>query len=528
LSIGAALARERDAELLRFMTCGAVDHGKSTIVGRLLYDSSSVPEDTVDAARRATARYTPSLDLDFAFLVDGLRAEREQGITIDAAFRYFSTRKRKFILADVPGHQQYTRNMATAAAVSDLALLIVDIREGVVEQTRRHAFIAALFGIKHIVVAANKMDTVAWSEEAFNAVRDAFRDFAARLEVVDVEFIPVAAATGDNVVTASSAMPWYSGRPLLDYLENVHIAGDRNLIDLRLPVQLVLRTDSARYAAGSLASGILRPGDTVALLPSRERARVTTILHGEERIEEAFPPMAIAVALDRTLDVSRGDVLAHVHNLPDFDREFEAMLVWTGSEPLDTAREYLLKLASVTTPAAVRQLRYAIDVNDLRRYAAGALHTNEVGRVRIQTTQPVAFDPYDRNRVMGAFILIDRLTNETAGAGMIVDREAGEVERSGRGRVTEVERLGRARHSPFIVSVASEEAAFALERRLFDAGYSPLVVGPDEVAGVSALTRAGVIPIVVGRPAGLAGSIRILEGEDAVAAAFSAQTHSAS
>jgi bifunctional enzyme CysN/CysC len=415
-------------DLLRFMTCGAVDHGKSTLVGRLLFDSRSVPEDTLEAARRATARYTPSLnmggDIDFAFLVDGLRAEREQGITIDAAFRYFSTPRRKFILADVPGHQQYTRNMATAASVSDLALLIVDVREGVVEQTRRHAFIAALFGIRHIVVAVNKMDAAGWSEEAFDAVRVAFTDFAARLEVVDVEFIPVAAATGDNIVTASGSMPWYAGRPLLDYLENVHIAGDRNLIDLRFPVQLVLRADETRYLAGSLASGILRSGDTVTALPSRERARVATVVRGHETVSEAFAPMAVAVTLDRPLDISRGNVLAHVNNLPSFDREFEAMLVWTGSQPMTSGREYLLKLAAVTTPAVVRQLRYRIDVNDLRRHASDALRENDIGRVRVQTGEPLAFDAYDRNRVMGAFILIDRLTNETVGAGMIVDREA--------------------------------------------------------------------------------------------------------
>lgn len=441
MSFDALLARERDAELLRFMTCGAVDHGKSTVIGRLLYDSSSVPEDTLEAARRATVRYTNSPDLDFAFLVDGLRAEREQGITIDAAYRYFSTRKRKFILADVPGHTQYTRNMATAASVSDLALLIVDVREGIVEQTRRHAFIAALFGIRHIVVAVNKMDAAGWSEEAFTAVRDAFSGFAARLEVVDVEFIPVAAATGDNIVSASDAMPWYSGRPLLDYLENVHIAGDRNLIDLRLPVQLVLRTEDTRYLAGSLASGIVRAGDTVAVLPSRERARVSTILRGDEAIQEAFAPMAIAIALDRPLDVSRGDVVANVNNLPALDREFEAMVVWTGSQPMTPGGEYLLKLASMTTPAVVRQLRYRIDVNDLHRHGAAALHDNDIGRIRVQTNEPLAFDPYDRNRIMGAFILIDRLSNETAGAGMIVDRDTAPEEVAAPARFEAIEKL---------------------------------------------------------------------------------------
>ena len=503
------LARERDVELLRFMTCGAVDHGKSTVIGRLLFDSKSVPDDSVAAARRATARYSKgAADLDFALLVDGLRAEREQGITIDVAFRYFSTAARKFVIADVPGHQQYTRNMATAASFSDLALLVVDVREGVVEQTRRHAFLAALFGIKHIVVAVNKMDTVGWSEESFNAARAAFADFSARLDVVDVEFIPVAAATGDNIVAASGSMPWYSGRPLLAFLENVHIAGDRNLIDLRLPVQMVLRSGDTRALAGTLASGFVRAGDSVTVLPSRQAARVSTILFGGEKLQEAFAPMSVAVVLDRDMDVSRGCVLAHPHNLPSLEHEFEAMLVWMADRPLGVGTEYLLKQTATTTPAVVTALRYRIEINTLRRHAADALADNEIGRVRIRTSQPIAFDSYARNRVAGAFILIDRLTNDTIAAGMILDREAA-VERleprssSPAERVTEAERAGRSRHPPFVVIVKEDSTAFALERMLFDAGFAVMVVAAEEIerpGAVQMLLRGGVIPVVAGTP----------------------------
>lgn len=421
MSFEALLARERDAELLRFMTCGAVDHGKSTVIGRLLFDSRSVPEDTLEAVRRATVRYkSGSSDLDFALLVDGLRAEREQGITIDVAFRYFSTPRRKLILADVPGHEEYTRNMATAASVCDLALLVVDVREGIARQTRRHAFLAALFGIKHIVVAVNKMDTAGWSEEAFRRVCADFADFSARLDVVDVEFIPVAAATGDNIVTVSRSMPWYSGRPLLQFLENVHIAGDRNLIDLRLPVQLALEGPDGRYFAGTLASGFLRTGDLVAVLPSEKRARVSAIFSGAGNIEEAFAPMAVAVAFDPPLDCVRGDVLAHVNNLPAIGDEVEAMIVWLREERLELGREYLLKHAGATTSAVVKALRYRIDVDDLRQKAAEALDCNEVGRARIATANPLSYDPYSHNRTLGAFLLIDPRDNATAAAGMIL------------------------------------------------------------------------------------------------------------
>ncbi len=395
------------------MTCGGVDHGKSTLLGRLLFDSRSVPEDHLASATRNEA-------LDFAMLLDGLRAEREQGITIDVAYRYFRTNRRKFIIADAPGHEQYTRNMASAASNCDLAVVLVDAREGIIEQTRRHSFIAALLGIKHLVIAVNKMDLVDRSEERFDAIRRAYDAFAARLEVTDVEFIPMVAKTGENVVERSPLMEWYGGRPLLDHLENVHIASDRNLIDLRLPVQLIVRgDDGSRHIAGTIASGVVRVGDEVSVLPSQTTARVSGIAD----LSEAFAPMSVAITLDRDVDVSGGDMLAHVRNVPTLSRELEAMLVWMSIEPLQSGREYLLQHCSTQTSAVVRDVRYRIDVTELRRHPADGLHVNEIGRVRIEASRRIAFDAYARNRATGAFILIDRMTGETAAAGMILDRE---------------------------------------------------------------------------------------------------------
>ena len=407
------IERYQELELLRFMTCGGVDHGKSTLLGRLLFDSRSVPEDHLAPAKRND-------ELDFAMLLDGLRAEREQGITIDVAYRYFRTTKRKFIIADAPGHEQYTRNMATAASNCDLAVVLVDAREGIVEQTRRHSFIAALLGIKHLVIAVNKMDLVERSEEHFDSIRRAYDAFAARLEVTDVEFIPMVASTGENVVHRSPLMEWYGGRPLLDHLENVHIASDRNLIDLRLPVQLILRgDDGSRHIAGTIASGVIRVGDEVSVLPAQTTARVRGIA---ER-PEGFAPLALAITLDRDVDVSRGDMLAHVRNIPTLSGDIEAMLVWMSAEPLQRGREYLLQHCATQTPAVVRDIRYRIEVTELRRHPADQLQMNEIGRVRIEASRRIAFDAYARNRATGAFILIDRMTGETAAAGMILDRE---------------------------------------------------------------------------------------------------------
>jgi bifunctional enzyme CysN/CysC len=453
-------------ELLRFLTCGGVDHGKSTMIGRLLFDSRSVPDDLAQTARRDTARYGgDGTDLDFAMLVDGLRAEREQGITIDVAHRFFTTAKRQFIIADAPGHEEYTRNMATAASNCDLAVVLVDALEGVVEQTRRHSFIASLLGVRHLVLAVNKMDLVDWDERRFDEICRTFGDFCARLEVTDIEFIPMSAANGDNVVVRGASAPWYRGRPLLDYLENVHVAGDRNLIDLRFPVQIVLRpAGGARSLAGTIASGVLRAGEEVAILPSRNRARIASLESAGAAVGEAVASMAITATLDRDVDVSRGDMLAHVRNVPAVGTELEAMMVWMGEEPLKAGHEYLMKQTAVQTSCVVSDVRYRVDVHELHRHAAESLSRNEIGRVRIETGRPIAFDDYGRNRVTGAFILIDRMTNDTVGAGMIVDREA----------ASQIVAEGEA--SSVVIEGDRATLAAEVDRLLFDAGNAAVTV----------------------------------------------------
>ncbi|MGZ5444408.1 MAG: sulfate adenylyltransferase subunit CysN [Thermoanaerobaculia bacterium] len=427
--IEAFLEQYRKRELLRFLTCGSVDDGKSTLIGRLLHDSFGVYDDQLSAARKATAKHgTTGEDLDLALLVDGLQAEREQGITIDVAYRYFSTPRRKFIIADTPGHEQYTRNMATGASTCDLAVILMDATRGVLDQTRRHAFIATLLGIRHLVVAVNKMDLAGYSASRFESIREDFAAFAAKLQVGDVHFIPLSALRGDNVVHASTAMPWYRGGPLLDYLETVHIASDRNLIDLRLPIQVVLRPSAEfRGYAGSIASGVLRKGDAVTVLPSGHGTRIRAIRTLDGESDEAFSPMAVTVTLEDEVDVSRGDMLVHPNNAPRVEQEFEAMIVWMHDAPAAAGRQYLLKHTTVVVPATVADIRYRINVNTLHREPCEELHLNEIGRVRLDTARLLAFDSYVRNRATGAFILIDRLTNVTVAAGMILDRDPAEV-----------------------------------------------------------------------------------------------------
>ncbi len=406
-----------------------MDDGKSTLIGRLLHDSQTLYEDQLRAAKRDSVKHgTADGELDFALLVDGLQAEREQGITIDVAYRYFATSRRKFIIADTPGHEQYTRNMATGASNCDLAVILVDATRGLLDQTRRHAFIAALLGIKHLVVAVNKMDLAGFAEERFQRIREAFTTFAAKLQVSDVHFIPLSALRGDNVVLGSERMPWYRGSPLLDYLENVHIASDRNLIDLRLPVQIVLRPSAEfRGFAGTLASGILRAGDDVMVLPSGKRSHVRAILSPDGQCDQAFSPMPVTVRLDDEIDVSRGDMLVHPNNVPRVEREFEAMLVWMSEDPLSSGREYLLKQTTALTAAVVSAVRYRMNVNTLHREPCDDLRLNEIGRVRIETPRMLAVDAYIRNRQTGALILIDRISNATVAAGMILDRDPADV-----------------------------------------------------------------------------------------------------
>jgi bifunctional enzyme CysN/CysC len=498
LGIDAYLQQYREKSLLRFLTCGSVDDGKSTMIGRLLHDSGQVFDDQLSAVRKDTGRYgTTGEEIDFALLVDGLQAEREQGITIDVAYRYFSTDRRKFIIADTPGHVQYTRNMATGASHCDLAIILIDARKGVLEQTRRHAFIATLLGIQHLVVAVNKMDLVDWSREAFDRIREDFSAFAAKLQVRDVHFIPMSAVKGENIVRRGGHLPWYQGSPLLDHLESVHIASDRNLIDLRLPVQLVVRPHlNYRGFAGTIASGVLRPGDAVVALPSGRQSRVRSIDTFDGARAEAFAGMAVTVTLEDEIDVSRGDLLANVNNAPRVDHSVEAMVVWMHEEPLQPGNRYVVKHATNQSAATVTDLRYRINIGTLHKEDAAALALNEIGRVRLETMRPLCWDPYAKNRATGAFILIDRISNATVAAGMILDRTTAEraVERRQRAedaglhltthksRVPQVQRQRLLNQQGFTVwltglpRAGQSSIAFALEEELHRRGYAAHVL----------------------------------------------------
>jgi len=427
--IHAYLRQHEEKDLLRFLTCGSVDDGKSTLIGRLLYDSHMIYEDQLAAVMKDSKVHgTTGGGFDPALLTDGLKAEREQGITIDVAYRYFSTDKRKFIIADTPGHEQYTRNMATGASTCNLAIILVDARHGVVTQTKRHSFIVSLLGIKHIVVAINKMDLVGWSEAAYEKIRADFNGFAARLGFADIHFIPLAALHGDNVVNRSAHCPWYNGPTLLSHLENVNITADRNLVDFRFPVQTVLRPHlDFRGFAGTVASGVVRVGDEIASLPSGRRSRVKSITTYDGPLPEACAPMAVTLTLEDEIDASRGDMLVHPNNAPHVGQEFEAMLVWMHEDALKPGGTYLVKQTTRMVPAVISDVRYKIDVNTTRKVAEAELATaplglNEIGRVHLVLHRPLAFDPYRKNAQTGSFIVIDRLTNATVAAGMIIDR----------------------------------------------------------------------------------------------------------
>jgi bifunctional enzyme CysN/CysC len=413
------------SDLLRLATAGSVDDGKSTLIGRLLYDSKQLPDDQLEHIR-TTSMNRGDEYVDLALLTDGLRAEREQGITIDVAYRYFHTPRRKFIVADTPGHVQYTRNMVTGTSTADLSLILIDARKGVVEQSRRHTFISSLLGVSHLVVCVNKMDLVDWDEVVFERICDDFRAFAAKLEVHDVVFIPISALHGDNVVEHSTSMPWYEGVPLLYHLEHVHIASDRNLIDVRFPVQWVVRPMSHRHHdyrgyAGQMAAGVLRPGDDVIVLPSGRTSRVAGIDTYDGPLEAAFSPMSVTVRLEDDLDVSRGDMICRPHNQPAILRELDATVCWMAEAPLTPGASYLIKHTSRTVKAVVERLRYRIDMRTLHRdEGAGRLGLNEIGRLVLRTSAPLLVDDYRRSRATGSFILIDEATNETVGAGVIL------------------------------------------------------------------------------------------------------------
>jgi bifunctional enzyme CysN/CysC len=423
---------ERPADLLRFATAGSVDDGKSTLIGRLLYDSKQVLTDQLLHVEQTSQRMGHDF-LDLSLLTDGLRAEREQGITIDVAYRYFATAQRRFIIADTPGHEQYTRNMVTGASTADLAIVLIDARKGVVAQSKRHAFISSLLGIPHIVVGVNKMDLVDFDEGSFDAIVDDFDRFAARLEMPDVTFIPISALLGDNVVERSETMPWYQGPPLLYHLEHVHIASDRNLIDVRFPVQWVIRVGGRqvgssvadyRAYAGQVAGGVIRPGDEVVVLPSGQHTTVAGIDTFEGPVQEAFPPMSVALRLSDDIDVGRGSTIVRTQNQPSVSASFECLLCWMSEHELSPSRRYLVKHTTRTAMVGGVDVRYRIDVESLRRdESASTLALNDLARVHMRLSSPLVFDSYRRNRVTGSLIVIDEATNETVAAGVILDTE---------------------------------------------------------------------------------------------------------
>jgi bifunctional enzyme CysN/CysC len=419
--VAARFAEEERKSLLRFITCGSVDDGKSTLIGRLLYESKTIFEDHWRTLTRDSARVgTRQGQIDFALLVDGLAAEREQGITIDVAYRFFSTHRRKFIVADTPGHEQYTRNMVTGASGADLAVVLVDARKGVLVQTRRHSFLVSLLGIRHVVLAVNKMDLVDFDEQRFNAIVDDYRAFATRIGLGDVTAIPLVAVDGDNIVERSTRMPWYQGQTLIQCLEQIDVESDVAHRPLRLPVQWVNRPNAEfRGFAGSIASGIARVGDAVRVLPSGRTTRIHRIVTADGDLQEASAGRAVTLTLEDEVDVSRGDVIAATDAAPESATQFQATIIWMHEEPLLPARSYLLKIGSVTANATMMPIRHRINVNTLEKLAAETLELNDIGVCELQVDRPVVFEPYADSRTLGGFILIDRMTFNTVGAGLL-------------------------------------------------------------------------------------------------------------
>lgn len=424
LNIKEFLDKDEQKDLLRFLTAGSVDDGKSTLIGRLLFDSKKIYEDQLDALERDSKRVGNAGEhIDYALLLDGLKAEREQGITIDVAYRYFSTNNRKFIIADTPGHEQYTRNMITGGSTANAAIILVDARTGVITQTRRHTYLISLLGIKHLVLAVNKMDLVDFDKAVFDKIVRDFEEFVTPLGIPDVTCIPLSALDGDNVVDKSERTPWYTGKCLLDYLETVPIDLDRNYDDFRYPVQYVLRPNlDFRGFCGKVASGVVRKGDTVMALPSRKTSKVKSIVTYEGEIEEAFPPLCVTITLEDEIDISRGEMIVKPDNLPTEDRNFEAMLVWMDEEAMDPNKQFYLKQTTNTTRARIDSIKYKVNVNTMEQSEVDHLELNEIGRVVFTTGKELLFDPYQKNKQTGSFILIDPITNNTSAVGMIIDR----------------------------------------------------------------------------------------------------------
>jgi bifunctional enzyme CysN/CysC len=494
--INAYLAQHERKELLRLLTCGSVDDGKSTLIGRLLHDSKMIYEDQLAAIEADSIKSgTTGGKIDLALLVDGLQAEREQGITIDVAYRYFSTSKRKFIIADTPGHEQYTRNMATGASTCDLAIILIDARNGVQTQTKRHSFIASLLGIKHIIVAINKMDLVDYKQSVFEEIKADYLDFSQKLAPADFRFIPISALNGDNVVNVSENMRWYKNGALMPMLETAEISADRNYSDFRFPVQYVNRPNlNFRGFCGTVASGVVRKGDEITILPSKKVSRVKSIVTFDEEIELAHAEMAITLTLEDEIDVSRGDVITHSNNLPTSRNHFEATVVWMTDSPLLPGKSYDLKINSSTVTAQIKTIRNKIDVNNLKKLPAPALELNEIGLVEVSLDKSVCFDAYITNRATGSFIIVDQLTNASVGAGMIDCEQQQKIPRTEAHNVhvTKEERASRYGQKPatvmFIGVSGSGKSTLAhgLERRLFDHGrVSTVLDGKTMRLGIS-------------------------------------------
>ncbi|MED5411386.1 MAG: sulfate adenylyltransferase subunit CysN [Pseudomonadota bacterium] len=493
--INAYLAQHERKELLRLLTCGSVDDGKSTLIGRLLHDSKMIYEDQLAAIEADSIKSSTTGRLDLALLVDGLQAEREQGITIDVAYRYFSTAKRKFIIADTPGHEQYTRNMATGASTCDLAIILIDARNGVQTQTRRHSFIASLLGIKHIIVAINKMDLVGYKESVYEKIKAGYLEFSEKLEPASFHFIPVSALNGDNVVNVSKNMPWYEASALMSILETVEISAVRNYTDFRFPVQYVNRPNlNFRGFCGTVASGVIRKGDEITVLPSNKTSRIKSIVTFDEELELAHTEMAITLTLEDEIDVSRGDVIVHSDNLPIYRNNFEATVVWMTDSPLLPGKDYQLKIGTITVSGQIKTLCHKIDVNSLEELKTPLLELNEIGFVEITLDKEVSFDAYKENRATGSFIIIDPLTNVTIGAGMIdcEQQEHKTQTETHNIHVTKEERAARYGQKPatimFIGVSGSGKSTLAhgLERRLFDKGrVSTVLDGKTMRLGIS-------------------------------------------
>ena len=488
------LAQDEKKDLLRLLTAGSEDDGKSTLIGRLLHDSKRLYDDQLDALERDSKRVGNAGDeIDYALLMDGLKAEREQGITIDVAYRYFSTSKRKFIIADTPGHEQYTRNMVTGASTANLAIVLIDARKGVITQTKRHSFIISLLGIKHVIVAINKMDLENYSETVFNSIRDDYLNFTTRLNIPDIQFVPLSALKGDNIVDRGTNMDWYSGPSIMTHLETIPITADRNFVDFRFPVQSVSRPNlDYRGFAGRVASGIIRVGEEIVALPSGKSSMVKSIESMGKFVDYAFPPQSIMLTLEDEIDVSRGDMLVRTNNQPHARRHFEAMMVWMDGDVLDKSKQFHLKQTTQKVKARVDEIRYKVDVNTLKRSDSDDLELNQIGRCVITVSRPLLFDSYRKNRQTGSFILIDPLTHNTSAVGMIIDRVDAEklpsrivsdtATQTDRSMVSPEDRIESYAQAPMTYWITGlhasgkNEIGYRLEKYLFDQGKKVVVL----------------------------------------------------